>query len=996
MLRKNLNNKKETLIILLCGLIVSFAVWGAMNHFERKDVEGEIQTKFQTVSQVLKKDLSHKVLEIQRMAERWESNYEGFPKENWEKDAENYCKNDTGYQAIEWVDSDGIVRWVMPKKGGEKIIGFDNKSEEGRRKIIEKSKLNDTVVLSDPIDLVQGGKGVLIFFPLYIGEVFDGYIVAVLNVEKWIHNTLDVLSEGWFLRVIYDNQVLCTLSQIQDVSKKLLFDSHFNLLDRNWTLQIAPNEKGLMVMRSNASAMAFIFSIFMTILVAALFLWNGVNSRNVVLAKTKIELEKNNIDLDKARQAALDGEEKVKSIIENTVDALVTIDSHGIIQTINKSFLELFRCSRDDAVIGKNINMFMPQSYRKDHDRYIQKYLITGVKRVIGIGREIIAVRKDGLEFPAYLSVSEFHVKDEIMFTATVRNLTNEKKAEADILKAKQEAEDAQVRAEISARTKGEFLANMSHEIRTPMNGIIGMSRFLSESKLDKEQKEFVNTIVNSSEGLLSLVNAVLDHSKIEAGKLKIEKEAFDLKVAVEDVSRLLLYQAEQKNIELIVNYDPSIPRYVRSDSCRIKQVLTNLMGNAIKFTEKGYVKICVGCFVKDDIYHFDFVVEDCGIGLPEGKIDELFEKFSQADVSTARKFGGTGLGLSISTELVSLMSGIMTANNRDEGGAAFNFILPMELGCSEMHLPLPMSSVDELKILIVDDDRDFNNVLKRYMIYNNCKKIVTADSGGDALNKIGQAMIEGDEFNVVIVDQVMGQIDGTDFGIKLKNHSYTENMSLIMLTANPHLIDNDNLKSLGFSSCIAKPVELSQLIEACLIVQGAKDNNVNIDLVTVQVVCEQREIRKDIPSNLLNKSKSKNKNENKNKKIRVLIVEDNLVNQKVARRSVEKLNFIVDIASNGQEAIDLVEKHEFDIVLMDMHMPKMDGLTATRKIRNELDKSDVDLPIIAMTANVLEEDVKKCLDAGMNAYLSKPLRHDLLCEIFNEYLQIDSSSLIY
>lgn len=660
---------------------------------------------------------------------------------------------------------------------------------------------------------------------------------------------------------------------------------------------------------------------------------------------------------------------KLTRAVEQSPASVVVTDLSGKIEYANPKFTQVTGYSLEET-LGQNPRLLKSGEIPPEGYRELWEVITSGGEW----HGEFHNRKKNGELYWEYASISPIRDTHGVIthYLAVKEDITERKKAEAEFQQAKEAAEAAN-------RAKSEFLANISHEIRTPMNGIIGMTELALATSLSPEQTEYLEMVKSSADSLLTLINDILDYSKIEAGKMELDETEFDLWQMVEKTTSMLAYRANEKALELVCRIDPFVPKVVSGDPDRIRQVLLNLLSNAVKFTDHGEIELSVSVEQTQDPEDYRrtvcFAVRDTGIGIPGDKMDRLFKSFSQVDGSTTRKYGGTGLGLAISKHLVELMGGTISVESREGMGSVFAFTV-------NINIPREMRDdwsqdvavvLNGLTALVIDDNKT-NRVILHDMLTRWGMNVVSARSGDQGLAKLQEYQEQNKMIDIILLDAHMPEMDGFAVAEVIKDNPHL--VPSIMLTSSGISGDGTRCRELGISACLTKPVrqmDLADTMERVLRLNGYA----KIDSDKGSVTEGSPEI-----SGFKNKA-------------RILLAEDNKVNQTLVAILLHKMGWEVETAVNGQEALDIWQSQRLDLILMDLQMPEVDGLEATRRIREAEKSSGSHIPIVALTAHAMKGDRERCLEAGMDDYLPKPIQPQMLYGVVNRLLFEGDRSLL-
>jgi PAS domain S-box-containing protein len=654
------------------------------------------------------------------------------------------------------------------------------------------------------------------------------------------------------------------------------------------------------------------------------------------------ELQKEIVERKQTERTLEDRTSFLNSLIENSPVAIVGLGADQAVQLCNPAFEILFRYRLQD-ILGRRLSDLLAAPEIRSEVAVSSERLLQGktthvvTRRKRGDGT---LVDVDGFSVPIF---GDGKVTGAVVL---YQDITERKRSEEALLKAKEDAESA-------SRAKSEFLANMSHEIRTPMNGIIGMTELTLDTDLTTDQREYLRMVKTSADSLLVLINDILDFSKIEAGKLELEMLDFPLRESLGETLKVMALRTHQKGLELAWRVAPDVPDRLMGDVGRLRQILINLLGNAIKFTEKGEVVLEVekeGEDASGILLHFR--VRDTGIGIPKEKQELVFEAFTQADSSATRKYGGTGLGLAITSRLVDLIGGKIWLESEPDRGSTFHFTghFGFAEDNGEATTRADVEIAQGFPVLVVDDN-ETNRVILLEMLSAWGLRPEPAEGGKTALEKLKRAHEQGQRFRLVIADMQMPDMDGSTLSEEIRKSPSFGNVPILLLSSSPQQDETSRSHNLAMISYLTKPVQPSELLNAIF---GVLSNPLDIP--------DPPAAKQDLPSE-------------RAQGMTVLLAEDNAVNRKLATTLLEKRGHTVVVAQNGREALDALERGSIDLVLMDVQMPVMDGFAAMRAIRAKEQNTGAHVPIIALTAHAMKGDKERCIGAGADEYVTKPLR---------------------
>jgi PAS domain S-box-containing protein len=826
-----------------------------------------------------------------------------------------------------------------------RFLGYDAASEPLLAPGLQQAVNSGAVVASPPTASLWQEQSILLFKAVYQGryapqtiESRRALLHGIVALALPRHFVTDLVQAYPAFKVSLDRGLTATPVSPSSWWPHFTYRRELDIYSQPFVLSIA-SVMDRTVLPGWQVALALVLPLgFLAILVSAL--WH----RRVA-----------HLEGHRAQQMIYESAQRFRDLIEGSVQGIF-IHRAGQPLFVNSAFAAMLGATSPDAILAMPSIEVLYAPHEHTRMRSYQKARMQGQEAPTRY--EVDMRRMDGTIIPVESVVRLITWQGHAAIQITVVDITERKQAERALWEAKNAAEAA-------AQAKSMFLATMSHEIRTPMNGVIGMTGLLLDTLLNDEQREYAETVRRCGDALLTLINDILDFSKIEAGKLDLEIIDFHFRMVVEDVLELLAEQAAVKGLELVGLIDPDVPTWVASDPGRLRQILTNLVGNAVKFTDQGEVVVRVYCPAETESQMVvRFEVTDTGIGIAPEVQEHLFQAFTQADASTTRKYGGTGLGLAISQRLTEMLGGTIGVESTPGQGSTFWFTVRVAKSAAPPHLLTPAThALQGIRVLGVDDNATNRTLLEGHLKAWGMQIDCVAD-GAQALARLRAAHHDGRPYALVILDMQMPHMNGLELAHTIKTDADLAPLRLVLLSSGRQCDEEQSAREAGIAAYVAKPVHQSQLYDAIVTVMSTADAPPLLGQATHQNLAAAPAAGK----------------------IRVLLAEDNIVNQKVAILMLEKLGCRVDAVANGREALEALTHIAYDLVFMDCQMPEMDGYEATTAIRAHEASGGTHVPIIAMTAYAMSNDRERCLQAGMDDYIRKPVNAEALQAIVQQW----------
>jgi len=1077
-----------SLAVTICTYLIVLAA-------QQTQMERATAQQLDSVRVLINNSIEERMGALERMARRWEADG-GTPEKQWNVDAVNFVRDLKGFQAVQWIDADLIVRRCVPIKGNESVIGLKLGDNPARKPIYERSRTRGKLTFTPAITLIQGGRGFLVHVPLTVDGKFDGFIVGVFRSQDFLSGIMRQELVKDYSLFIYesDKELYRSENVLLGLGRNLAKKTDLKLPGTTWQMVLEP-VAGEAAGTKLAGVVLGIGGVISLLLSGVTFLAQTAQRRTQELLTGNQRLSAEVLERRRVEEELRRLSIAQKAILSSASYSVIATTMEGVIVSFN-SAAERMLGYKAEEVIGKATPAIIHdpievQWRAKELTKELGREVEPGFETFVAKARsgqtderEWTYIRKDGSRFAVLLSVTAMRNEwgDNVGFLGIASDISERKRSErrladeqarlfafieyapaavamfdhemkyvaasrrwladyglegryiigeshyevfpnvseqwkdihARCLAGAVERKDDDVwrpegwdhdqhlrwevrpwydssgfiggimmftqditvdrlregelsrmrdAADAANLAKSEFLARMSHEIRTPMNGVIGMTGLLLDTELNREQRDYAETVQNSAEALLTIINDILDFSKIEAGKLTFETVDFNLAELVENTMDILAPRAQAKGIELIAWLGQNVPSSLRGDPGRIRQVMNNLLGNAVKFTDKGEVVLRIQRESEtEDQVTLRFEIQDTGIGISTEAQAQLFQPFTQADGSTTRKYGGTGLGLAITRQLVEMMHGTLGMQSQPGKGSTFWFSVELgkQPGAAYKIVPANSSLLAGVKTLIVVENAT-NREFFRMQMESWRMNCVTTGSGDEALKLLAEGVKEGRMFELVLLDINLPEMMGVDLAKAIRALPECARLRIILLTNFGTKLSVREMQAAGVAECLQRPVTQSRVYDAVVTVLAPASMEAKRPLGSMESPSQQAKTPVS--------------------DVRILLAEDNVVNQKVALGHLAKLGYKADYVSQGKEAVKAFEIGNYDIILMDCQMPEMDGFEATIKIRElerqrkEAGKGLPPVHIIALTANAMQGDRERCLAAGMNDYASKPIK---------------------
>jgi PAS domain S-box-containing protein len=955
--------------VVATGVMLTLLFTAVLHHRETGFIRSTTQLTINNAATVLNYELDNEAKALQRMAARWMQTGQ-LAADIRNREGAAYREDFPALRSLTWIDQTGYTRWVFPEKGNEHLLDYDHGKDALHRELIAQVQTTGKLAFSRLVQLPLGGRGFLICAPLpaadgsnpqvLMGEFF--YPVLLEAIEKRLH-----LSALYAVTIDIDGQQVFEQFPPDPVRAGLREESVFNLFDQRIRISLTPSEVALRRGRQLFPELVTGLGLGLSALLGVIVhLARTAHVRRRAAEQANKRLVAENEERRRAEQALRVSQAATRklSLVASSTDNLVAITQPtGHLEWINDSFVHLLGFSLAE-VIGRPLPQLL---LSPDTDPSTVSSLRDALQRKVPFHADLVSHARDGRRYHLHLDLQPVHSETSAVenFIAILTDITARVETENYLRRAKEEADDA-------SRAKSEFLATMSHEIRTPMNGVIGMTSLLLETPLTAEQRDCVNIIRSSGDALLAIIKDILDFSKIESGKMELERQPFELAGCIEEALDMFAVQAAVKHIALAYFIDPGVPAWIVGDVTRLRQIIVNLLNNAVKFTPRGCVSVEVSpaqrppSAPRQDSGNaptpaagpatalaepclIEIAVRDTGIGIPPEKRKLLFKPFSQVDSSTTRKYGGTGLGLVICQRLCALMGGEIRVESEPGRGSVFVFTIPVQ--------PMPLTgpppadafpaALQGRSVLVVDGHAASRRFLKNTLTGAGlaCETAESVQAARLLAARIPPPLL-------LIVDHLLPDGEGRQLALDLRKHWRQPLLPVLFLLSAGEPIPRALLAELAPALPLVKPLKGTPLLLTI--------RSFFVPPATPRAAAaHSRLLSDDIP-------------------LDILLVEDNPVNLSVTLGQLERLGYKAKAVVNGLEAINAFETRDYDLVMMDLQMPTIDGLEATRELRRRL-PSERQPCIIAITANAVLGDREGCLAAGMNDYLTKPLKLEML-----------------